>query len=361
VNDTRVLPVHVEPRPHDVLVGRGLLDDLGELAAEVVPPGRCALVSDDHVAEHYLERAETSLRAPGFEPAAIVVPAGETTKSIAHCEQLWARFAEDGVDRSGCVFALGGGVVGDLAGFCAATWMRGVAVVQIPTTVLAMADAAIGGKTAVNVPDGKNLVGAFHQPSRVIADVETLATLPRRETAAGLAEVVKCAVLEDREALDRLRAAAPALLAADPDACLEAIALGAGTKVRIVTEDPLEQTGHRALLNLGHTAGHALEKVAGYGVVRHGEAVAIGMIVAARIAASRGLSPESLTATLVATLTALELPVALPDGVDTEAVLAATRLDKKGVQGVRRMVLPLADGGAGLFDVGDDELRAALR
>ena len=360
MSTTRVLPVHVEPRPHDVLLGGGLLDRLGELAAAVLTPARCALVSDDHVADHYLERAAASLREHGFEPAAIVVPPGEATKSIDECERLWSAFAEAGLDRGGAVFALGGGVVGDLAGFAAATWMRGVPVVQVPTTVLAMTDAAIGGKTGVNLSHGKNLVGAFHLPSLVVADVETLATLPRRETASGLAEVVKCAVLEERAALAQLRAAAASLLAAEPAAVLDAVTLGAGVKIRIVTEDPYERAGRRALLNLGHTTGHALENVRGYGELRHGEAVAIGMVVAARIAASRGLVGDDLVGEVGGTLAALELPVALPTGTDPHDVVAGTRLDKKGAAGARRMVLPLASGGADLFEVGDEELLAAL-
>ena len=360
MSESRVLPVHVEPRPHDVHLGRGLLDRLGEISAPVVPPTRAVLVTDDHVAEHYLARATRSLTERGYDVSAVILAPGEATKCIAECEHVWARLAAAGVDRSGVVFALGGGVVGDLAGFCAATWMRGVAVIQVPTTVLAMADAAIGGKTGVNRPDGKNLVGAFHQPSCVIVDVDTLQTLPRREISAGLAEVVKCAVLADHDALRHLRSQAVDLLDAVPHAALDAIALGAGTKIRIVAEDPLEQTGHRALLNLGHTTGHALEKVAGYGVLRHGEAVAIGMLVAVRIAASRGLAGDDLGADIAATLSTLELPIALPDGISADAVVAGTRLDKKGVAGTRRMVLPLRDGGADLFDVSDAELLAAL-
>ena len=355
-----VLPVHVEPRPHDVLLGRGLLDSLGELAAQVHEPSCAVLVSDDNVAAHYLGRAEDSLRGHGFDVAAIIVAPGEPSKSIAECEHVWGSFAATGLDRSGVVIALGGGVVGDLAGFCAATWMRGVPVVQVPTTVLAMTDAAIGGKTGVNVPDGKNLVGAFHQPSAVIVDVDTLATLPRREIAAGLAEVVKCAVLDDHAALERLRDDAAALLSAEPVAALDAITLGASVKVRIVAEDPLERTGRRALLNLGHTVGHALEKVAGYGALRHGEAVAIGTVVAARISVARGLATETLVDEITRTLTALELPVALPTGADPADVVAATRLDKKSHHGVRRMVLPLGAGGAELVDVGDGELLSAL-
>ncbi len=356
----RVFPVNVEPCPHDVLLGDGLLDRIGELAAQVTAPAVAAVVSDDNVAALYLEPVLRSLREHGFDPLAVVVPAGEGSKCVATCELLWARFAAAGIDRHGAVFALGGGVVGDLAGFCAATWMRGVAVVQVPTTVLAMADAAIGGKTGVNLPGGKNLVGAFHQPHRVIADVATLATLSRRDVAAGLAEVVKCALLEDRAALGRLAAAAADLLAARPAALLDAVSLGAAVKVGIVTEDPHERSGRRALLNLGHTVGHALESVAGYGALRHGEAVAIGLVAAARVAAARGLAPEGLVGDVARTFEALELPVALPPGTDHAAIVAATRLDKKSRGGVRRMVLPLADGGAALHDVDDAELLAAL-
>jgi 3-dehydroquinate synthase len=302
-----------------------------------------------------------SLRAEGYRPFAISVSPGEVSKSIAECERIWAHFGAEELERSGAVLALGGGVVGDLAGYCAASWMRGVPVVQMPTTTLAMSDAAIGGKTGVNTALGKNLVGAFHQPRLVLADVETLATLPRRECAAGLAEVVKCAILDERSALPELQERAVELLAARPDVTLDAVTLGASVKIRHVADDPLETTGRRALLNLGHTTAHALESERGFGAWRHGEAVAVGLVVACRIAAARKLVDDTLTASVSAVLAALELPVELPVDVDRPALVAHARLDKKRHGGTHRMVLPIHDGGAELHEVSDAELTAALQ
>ena len=206
--EQRVLTVRVLPTPYDVIAGAGLLAHVGEYVRDIVEPTRLAVVTDDNVGAHYLDVVMESLRAEGYRPFAISVSPGEGSKSIAECERIWTRFGAEGLERSGAVLALGGGVVGDLAGYCAASWMRGVPVVQLPTTTLAMADAAIGGKTGVNTSLGKNLVGAFHQPRLVLADVGTLTTLPRREVAAGLAEVVKCAILDERDALPELQARA---------------------------------------------------------------------------------------------------------------------------------------------------------
>ncbi len=356
-----VLPVPVPGRSYDVWIGDGLLDRLGELAAAVIPPTAVAVVTDETVGALYLERAARALRDAGFVVHAVTVPAGESSKSIAQCADVWARLGGAGIERGGAVVALGGGVVGDLAGFCAATWLRGVPVLQVPTTLLAMADAAIGGKTGVNLDSGKNLVGAFHQPLRVVSDVETLATLSRRDLASGLAEVVKCALLADREALGFLRDRAPDLLAAQPAALQMAVELAARTKVAIVVDDPLETAGRRVLLNLGHTVGHALETHCGHGVLRHGEAVAIGLVAEARVAVERGLASPPLLDEIVATLRALELPVDVPDGVDVDAIVALTRRDKKSAAGSRRVVVPLdAHPLARVVTVGDQALAAAL-
>jgi 3-dehydroquinate synthase len=360
VTAPHVLPVRVPPRDHDVVIGAGLLARVGEYARDVLDSERVAVVTDENVGEHYLDTVMDSLSAQDFHPFAVVVQPGEESKCLRECERIWTHFGEEALERSGAVFALGGGVVGDLAGFCAAGWMRGVPVVQLPTTTLAMSDAAVGGKTGVNTPLGKNLVGAFHQPSLVLADVTTLATLPRRDCAAGLAEVVKCAILEERDALTRLRDDASRLLDAEPGPAVDAIVLGAGVKIRHVGDDPLERTGRRALLNLGHTTAHALENERGYGQWRHGEAVAVGLVVACRLAATRGLASGALTDVVSETLAALDLPTALPDDVDRDEIVLLARLDKKRLRGAHRMVLPLDAGGADVFEVDDAEFAAAL-
>ncbi len=356
----RRIDVDVAPMPYGVTIGSGLLASLGERLRADLDPGPCALVTDEGVAATpHADAATDGLRAAGFEPVRVVVPTGEAAKTPRVAGFVWSALAAAGLGRDRCVVAVGGGAVGDLAGFAAATWMRGVDLVHVPTTVLAMADSSVGGKTGVNLSAGKNLVGAFHQPRAVLADVDTLTTLPRRDVASGLAEVVKCAVLADRAALATLSQNAVALLKGAPGPLVDAVSLGVRVKAEIVAADPFERSGRRALLNLGHTTGHALETVTGHGVLRHGEAVAIGLVVAARLAAARGSGPADLVTTLEDLLIALELPIAVPDGVDPEHVVAATALDKKRAAGERRMVLPTLDG-AEVVPVTDDALRAAL-
>jgi len=350
------------PSAHDYVLGEGLVGELGDLVAEVVDPGPCALVTDDAVAQtEWLEQATDALAGAGFEPELMTVPSGEAAKSVAEAERLWSRLAEAGVDRAGVVVSLGGGAVSDLAGFCASTWLRGVAFVPVPTTLLAMADSAVGGKTGVNLSVGKNLVGSFHMPSLVVADLATLATLPERQVRSGLAEVAKCAVLAERDRLGWLREEAPRLLRGQTAQLAEAVALAVRVKERHVRDDPHDRAGVRALLNLGHTTAHALETETGFGDVTHGEAVAVGLVVAVRIARARGLCGAGLEAELVAALTALGLPTEVDRRLAPEALLGRTRLDKKRERGRTRMVLPLGDGGAELFDVPDEELLGALR
>ncbi|MEE7561202.1 3-dehydroquinate synthase, partial [Xanthomonas sp. Kuri4-2] len=271
------------------------------------------------------------------------VPAGEASKTLASFGAAITALAELGATRDTCVFALGGGVVGDLAGFVAACWMRGVDCVQLPTTLLSMVDSSVGGKTAVDIPQGKNLVGAFHPPRAVIADTATLSTLPARELRAGLAEVIKYGAIRDPLFFQWLHAERHALLAGDAAALAQAIARSCEHKAEIVARDPLEQ-GERALLNLGHTFGHAIETEQGYGApdnanLNHGEAVAVGMVLAARLSAALGRATEADTETLRTLLAAYELPTAIPAGLDPDALLARMRLDKKNVAGRLRLVL----------------------
>jgi 3-dehydroquinate synthase len=246
--------------------------------------------------------------------------------------------ADFGATRDACVFALGGGVVGDLAGFAAACWMRGIDLVQVPTTLLAMVDSAVGGKTAVDLPQGKNLVGAFHPPRAVFVDTGTLRTLPARELRAGFAEVIKYGAIMDAPFLDWLDANVDALLASYTPVLAEAIARSCAHKAAIVERDPHEH-GERALLNFGHTFAHAIETEQGYGGCNHGEAVAIGMVLAARLAARLEMAPMEDAERLGALLARFELPVVVPAGLDPEALLARMRLDKKAQAGGLRFVL----------------------
>jgi 3-dehydroquinate synthase len=330
--------------PYLIGIGPGLLDDGAQLAAHA--RGRhVLLLSDSHVAPLYTGRVEAALRGarPDLHVATHVMPAGESHKTLASFAAVIDALAALGATRDATVFALGGGVVGDLAGFAAACWMRGVDCVQLPTTLLSMVDSSVGGKTAVDIPQGKNLVGAFHPPRAVFADTATLRTLPPRELRAGLAEVIKYGAIRDPLFFAWLETEREALLAGDDHALAEAIARSCEHKAGIVERDPLEK-GERALLNLGHTFGHAIEAEQGYAgsdrdALNHGEAVAVGMVLAARLSARLGMAAAADTERLRALLHACGLPTILPDGLAAEALLARMRLDKKNLAGRLRLVL----------------------
>jgi 3-dehydroquinate synthase len=319
-------------RPYRISIADGLLGDGARLAAPL--RGRHALlVTDANVAPLYAARVDAALRSarPDVEVSIHVLPAGESEKTLARFGDVLDALAALGATRDACVYALGGGVVGDLAGFAAACWMRGVDVVQLPTTLLAMVDSSVGGKTAVDLPAGKNLAGAFHPPRAVLADTATLRTLPPRELRAGLAEVVKYGAIVDAGFLAWLEARADALLAGDAATLAVAIARSCAHKAAIVARDPREH-GERALLNFGHTFGHAIEAEQGFGAdgaLNHGEAVAVGMVLAARLSARLGMSPADDAHRLSALLQRLGLPVSLPAGLSPDALLARMRLDKK--------------------------------
>ena len=326
-------------QPYTIDIGPGLLADGDALASRV--RGRDAfLVSDGHVAPLYAQRVGDALRAarPELRIGQYVLAPGEEEKTLENFAQVIDALARAGTRRDATLFALGGGVVGDLAGFAAACWMRGIDCVQLPTTLLAMVDSSVGGKTAVDLPQGKNLVGAFHPPRAVLADTTVLRTLPPRELRAGLAEVVKYGAICDAAFLDWIEGHADALLAMDDAALAEAIARSCAHKAAIVERDPFEH-GERALLNLGHTFGHALETEQGYGGLNHGEAVAVGMVLAARLSERLGLSAAADTTRLRELLARLELPVEPPAGLDPQALLAHMRLDKKAqADGLRFIV-----------------------
>lgn len=344
-------------RSYAVRIGRGLLEP-GELAA--LAPGRhVMLVSDFHVAPLYLDRVRAAFGDKAI--GQFVLPAGEQEKTLARFTELMQALASLGASRDATVVALGGGVVGDLAGFAAACWMRGVRFVQLPTTLLAMVDSSVGGKTAVDLAEGKNLVGAFHQPAAVLADIDTLATLPERELRAGLAEVVKAAAIGNAAFFTWLESNADALLARDAATLEHAIATAVRFKAGVVARDETER-GERLLLNLGHTFGHAIETAQGYGGLLHGEAVAVGMLLAARLSARLGLADAADADRLQALLDRLRLPTAVPAGLGADALLARMRLDKKAVSGRLRLVLWRGIGRAEVADgVDEAEVAAVLR
>ena len=352
----QTLRVELGRRGYPIHVGAGLLADAALWTAPL--RGRhVLLVTDGNVARHHLAPVQAALADRSL--AVEVLPPGEQEKTWARLGSLLERLATLGASRDAAVVALGGGVVGDLAGFAAACWMRGVDFLQLPTTLLAMVDSSVGGKTAVNLPQGKNLAGAFHQPVAVVADTAVLATLPDRELRAGLAEVVKYAAIMDAAFMDWLERHADALLVREPSALATAIATSCRHKAAIVARDETEQ-GERALLNFGHSFGHALETVAGYGVLLHGEAVAIGMVQAARLSATLGLAPDEDASRLAALLARLGLRTAPPPGLDPDALLAAMRLDKKNVSGQLRLVLWRGIGRALVQPVTDARVAAIL-
>ena len=330
----RTIEVALGERSYPIRIGAGLLDDAAQWRDSL--RGRHALVvTDAHVAPLYLDRVRAGLASHTHD--ALVLPAGESSKTLANAERIFDALAALGANRDGTIVALGGGVIGDLAGFAAACWMRGIDFVQMPTTLLAMVDSSVGGKTGVNVDAGKNLVGAFHQPRAVVADTATLATLPPREYAAGLAEVVKYGAIGDESFFAWLEINADALLAHDAGVLAEAIAFSCAYKAGVVARDERE-TGERALLNFGHTFGHALEAERGYGELLHGEAVAIGMVVAATLSARLGHAPAEDSDRLARLLSRLGLPTTLPPA-SADALLARMRLDKKNRGGRIRLIL----------------------
>lgn len=322
-----IISVPLQRSPFDVHVGPGLLDQSGELASGVLRPGRCALVSDSNVAPLYAERASRSLGAAGFDVTTLISAAGENSKSMQEAASLCEQMIASGLDRSSAVFALGGGVVGDLAGFVAAIYYRGIPCIQIPTTIVSQVDSSVGGKTGVNAAGGKNLIGAFHQPRLVIADTDTLPTLPPREFNEGFAEVIKHAAIRDFAMLDALDDL-PAL-----------IARNVAIKAAIVAEDEFETKGVRALLNFGHTIGHGIENAAGYGRYLHGEAISLGIVAACRLSVEiAGLDPD-VRDRIFAALARFQLPMNLPPDIKTDDILSAMRKDKKFHGGSVRYVL----------------------
>jgi 3-dehydroquinate synthase len=329
--------VDLPDRPYDVHVGRGLLSSVGEVVASTTRARRVLLVSQPPIAHHYAATVEASLQAAGLEVHRHVFPDGEAHKTSASLEGVWDSAAEAPLERRDAIVALGGGVVGDLAGFAAASYNRGIAVVQVPTTLLAQVDAAIGGKTGIDLPQGKNLVGAFHQPAAVVCDVDTLATLPDRIRTEGFGEVVKYGLIRQPSILDDLEARLDDARAGDPDLLTDLVARSAAVKAAVVAADERE-SGERAHLNLGHTYAHVLESLTGYEAFLHGEAVAVGMLVALRLGERLGLHGPDLHDRTLALLEGLGLPTRAKR-LDPDAVLRVMARDKKADGGIRYVVL----------------------
>jgi 3-dehydroquinate synthase len=356
----RTIPVGLGPRSYKVLVGGGLIERAGEFMGPFLKRGRTAVVSDETVWKLHGQALTQALERAGVAVSPIVVPPGEETKSFEGLADVTDRLLALELDRGDLVTAFGGGVVGDLAGFAAAVYKRGIDFVQIPTTLLAQVDSSVGGKTAIDTPRGKNLIGAFHQPRLVLADLGVLATLPEREMRAGYAEVVKYGLLGDFRFFEWLEANGERVLAREPEALSEAVARCVAMKAEIVAEDETEQ-GRRALLNLGHTFGHALEAETGYGgALLHGEAVAAGQALAFRFSAAQGLCTALDARRATASLAAAGLPTVLSEvpghPFDAKRLLRHMSQDKKAEGGSLTFILARSLGDA--FIAKNVEVRA---
>jgi 3-dehydroquinate synthase len=335
----RTVNVPLGSRSYPIFIGEKILSDLGGHCARLQLGRRCVIISDKNVAPLYAAKAVASLRKAGFEPALATVPAGEASKSLKMLQTCCDLLARHRLERKSFIVALGGGVVGDLAGFAAAAYLRGIAFVQAPTTLLAQVDSSVGGKVGVNLTAGKNLVGAFHQPRLVLCDLATLRTLPLREFRAGLAEVIKYGIIYDKALFARLERDLPRLLRRDGRVLAEVVARCCEIKADVVRQDEME-TGLRAILNFGHTIGHALEAISGYGKYLHGEAISIGQVAAAKLSVRAAGLPKEEAARVERLFARAGLPVAVKLSARRQAALIeAMRLDKKVMDGQIRFVL----------------------
>jgi len=343
-----------------ILIGNGILGSAGKLISESRAGHKFAIITNPKVSSLYSEQVAHGLDASGFDHDLFEVADSETAKSLDTAKRLYKELSENNFDRDSCIIGLGGGVVGDLAGFVAATYMRGIDLILIPTTLLAQVDSAIGGKTGVNLPEGKNLVGAFHQPLLVISDIETLKALPDEDFRSGLAEVVKYGVLSDPKLFSQLETNLDKILSRDEKTLTKIVTTCSSIKARVVEEDERDH-GKRLTLNFGHTLGHALEAASGYTGYRHGGAVAIGMQFDARVSVKMGLLKESEMNRIFAAISSLGLPTYIEKRMDSEVILKFMYADKKTKDGKLRLILPTRIGDAVISDkAGPDLIRSTL-
>lgn len=364
--ERQTVAVDLAERSYDIIIGKGVLDEAGERIAALAPGARAVIVSDENVAPIYLDRMQANLAASGIESFGAVVPVGEASKSWHGVETVTNAILDGKLERGDLVIALGGGVVGDLAGFAAAITRRGMRFVQVPTSLLAQVDSSVGGKTGINTTHGKNLVGSFHQPILVLADTATLDTLAQREVKAGYAETVKYGLIDDADFFEWLEVNGQSLLDGDDAIRGQAIARSCAAKARVVAADEHEG-GRRALLNLGHTFGHALEVLCGYdaGKLVHGEGVAIGMVVAHRFSHHLGHCSGQDVERMTRHLAALGLPTQMSDiegfNPNVDQLLEAMKQDKKVSRGSLTFILTRGIGQSFIArDVPEDEVRAFL-
>jgi 3-dehydroquinate synthase len=355
-----VIPVNLGERSYTIIVEPGVLTAVGSHLRHLAVGSRTVVVSDASVMRLHGASVVKGLETAGFTVTILEVPEGEAAKALRVAERCWDHLLKAGIDRTSTVLALGGGAVGDLAGFVAASYMRGVNFVPLPTTVLAQVDASIGGKTAIDHPKAKNLIGAFHQPRLVLVDPAVVQSLPEREFRSGLAEIVKHGIVLDADYLQDVERSAPALLRRDVDTLARIIGGSCRLKAGVIERDPEEKSELRFALNAGHTIGHALEAVTGFARWTHGEAVALGLVAEAHLAESVGLAAPSTTQRQEAVLAAVGLPVRAPD-VDAAAVLEAITREKKAREGRVPFVLAPAIGSFRVvYDIAADAVRDAV-
>lgn len=360
---TSVINVNLPQQSYEIAIAPSSLDQLGEQMAALNLGKKVLVVSNPSIFKHYGERVIQSLTSAGFQVASYNLPPGERYKTLNSIQKLYDIALENRLERSSTMVALGGGVIGDMTGFAAATWLRGMNVVQVPTTLLAMVDSAIGGKTGVNHPRGKNLIGAFHQARLVLISPDTLKTLPMGEFRAGMAEVIKYGVIWDAELFTQMEACKHLnqLRYIPPEFIEYILTRSCQAKADVVAKDEKEG-GLRAILNYGHTIGHAVESLTGYRLLKHGEAVAIGMVAAGHIAVELGMWQQEDTERQNTLIQKAGLPTKLPDGVDVEAIINALQLDKKVKDGKVRFVLPTKIGVVTITDqVPSETIRQVLQ
>ena len=355
----REVTVPLQDRSYPILIGAGILPQIGERARQVGIRGAVAVVQDAAVSEWYGPQVRQSLEAAGYRVVVVEVPSGEASKCLDQLGRFYDAFAAARLDRTSAVVALGGGVVGDLAGFAAASYLRGIDFIQVPTTLLAQVDSSVGGKTGIDLSAGKNLVGAFHQPRLVLADLATLETLPRREFVAGMAEVIKYGIIVDPELFAYLEQNSEAVLSHQPDVLAHLVARSCEIKAEVVGRDERE-SGLRAILNYGHTVGHAVEAVAGYGRYLHGEAIALGAVAAGELSRRLAGLTAADAARIEALLARYGLPVRLDEELPEAQLFQAMRLDKKVREGELRFVLARRIGEVYTETVPEPEVKPAL-
>ena len=346
-----VIRVDVPQQSYDIVIATDSLDDLGVWMSRLKLGKKVLVVSNPVIFRKYGERAIAGLKLVGYEVSNCILPAGERYKTLKSLQKIYDVALQHRLERSSTMVALGGGVIGDMTGFAAATWLRGINFVQVPTTLLSMVDAAIGGKTGVNHPQGKNLIGAFHQPRLVLIDPEVLKTLPVREFRAGMAEVIKYGIIWDAELFEQMERSPhlDSLRSLDAGLLQEILTRSCQAKADVVSKDEKE-AGLRAILNYGHTIGHAVESLTGYRVVKHGESVAIGMVVAGQIAVNLEMWDKTDAERQDALIQKAGLPTQLPPGLDIEAIIDTLQTDKKVKAGKVRFVLPTQIGVAIVTD-----------